>query len=310
MVTTSSASTTTARRPARAKGEGLVVGHVSRRGVGPISFRAAPGQFVAVTGPAASGKSALIGLLAAFDKPDSGTVTLGDDDVHALDEAELGRRVGWLGAVIPHRGERSVRYHGSSSATISSCRSSSRHPSSPPCSLESDLLVDDGDATLVHFRRHGSPPEAQRYCDAAVPGLASWQAGRRAWGGMQVRKHSSAIPAYTEGPLYEHRRGVVPDDSPRRGRPDQMGGRAHGRGPPSPVSPLTDRRLRRPLRRAVSPRPGLRRGRRLRPLIVADAEDSAGRRAASPMPPTRPMFGATDKETKHDHRRELDTSSR
>ena len=90
---------------------------------------------------------------------------------------------------------------------------SAGNPMSLPEMFEGDLLVDDRDATVVHYRRHGSTPAAQQTCDAAVPGLASWRAGRQAWAGSQHRKLSRASPAYTEGPLFEHRIGAVPDEA-------------------------------------------------------------------------------------------------
>ena len=80
---------------------GLVVDAICRRGVGPVSFEAEPGEFVAINGPASSGKSTLAGIVAGFVKPDKGRVLLDGVDLHSLDDADLGRRVGWLGAVIP-----------------------------------------------------------------------------------------------------------------------------------------------------------------------------------------------------------------
>jgi hypothetical protein len=92
------------RRRQRDLSTGLVVDRLCRRDLGPVSFRAERGQLVVVTGPAGAGKSTIIGLVAGFDKADSGRVLLDGEDVHALDEAELGRSVGWLGAVLVHRG--------------------------------------------------------------------------------------------------------------------------------------------------------------------------------------------------------------
>ena len=86
-------------------------------------------------------------------------------------------------------------------------------PVTPTVMFESDLLVDDDDAIIVHFRRHGSLAESQRFCDAAVPGLSSWRAGRQVWGGAQHRKFmSGGPPQYSEPPLFVHRRGVIPAD--------------------------------------------------------------------------------------------------
>lgn len=84
----------------------LAVDAVCRRGVGPVSFRAARGTSVAITGPGLSGKSTVVGVLAGFDRPDSGRVVLHDEDVAAMPRDQLERRVGWLGAVIPRPGRR------------------------------------------------------------------------------------------------------------------------------------------------------------------------------------------------------------
>lgn len=82
----------------------LQVDAVTRWGVGPVSFVADKGTFVAITGEPGAGKSTVVGLVAGFTQPDSGRVLLEGIDLHTLDEPELGRRIGWLGAVVPDPG--------------------------------------------------------------------------------------------------------------------------------------------------------------------------------------------------------------
>jgi lipoprotein-releasing system ATP-binding protein len=63
-----------------------------------VSLRLAEGEALAIVGPSGSGKSTLLNIMAALDRPTSGTVTLDGRDLHALGEAELAivrnRRIG------------------------------------------------------------------------------------------------------------------------------------------------------------------------------------------------------------------------
>ena len=54
-----------------------------------VSFSVPKGQFVAIIGPSGSGKSTLLHILGGVDKPTSGKVYLGGQDVYAQDEDRL-----------------------------------------------------------------------------------------------------------------------------------------------------------------------------------------------------------------------------
>ena len=54
-----------------------------------VDFGMAPGEFVAVMGPSGCGKSTLLNLIAGLDVADEGTILLGGEQIHAMDEDEL-----------------------------------------------------------------------------------------------------------------------------------------------------------------------------------------------------------------------------
>jgi putative ABC transport system ATP-binding protein len=54
-----------------------------------ISLSIAQGEFMALMGPSGSGKSTLLNLIAGLDRPDSGTITVGANDITVLSETDL-----------------------------------------------------------------------------------------------------------------------------------------------------------------------------------------------------------------------------
>jgi len=76
-----------------AGGVEVVVDHVSKsfeggriRALDDVSFRLAPGDVVSLTGPSGGGKSTLLNLVGALDRPDSGSITVGGARLEALED--------------------------------------------------------------------------------------------------------------------------------------------------------------------------------------------------------------------------------
>jgi putative ABC transport system ATP-binding protein len=56
-----------------------------------VTLEVPAGQFAAVMGPSGSGKSTLMHLLAGLDRPDGGTVHVGDEEISSMPERKLTR---------------------------------------------------------------------------------------------------------------------------------------------------------------------------------------------------------------------------
>ncbi|QAY73237.1 ABC transporter ATP-binding protein [Agromyces protaetiae] len=59
------------------------------RAVEDVSLEVAPGELLVVTGPSGAGKTTLLNLLGGLDRPTSGRIVLGDDELSALSEDDL-----------------------------------------------------------------------------------------------------------------------------------------------------------------------------------------------------------------------------
>jgi putative ABC transport system ATP-binding protein len=66
-----------------------------------ITFDIARGEFLAIMGPSGSGKSTLLNLIAGIDRVDSGTITVGGEDITVMSETELAAwRAGNVGFIF------------------------------------------------------------------------------------------------------------------------------------------------------------------------------------------------------------------
>lgn len=66
-------------------------GDVAFEALAGITLSIEAGDFVAVMGPSGSGKSTLLHLVGGLDRPSAGTVTVGDQPLHAMNETALAK---------------------------------------------------------------------------------------------------------------------------------------------------------------------------------------------------------------------------
>jgi putative ABC transport system ATP-binding protein len=69
------------------------------RALRDVSFRLEPGDFVSLTGPSGGGKSTLLNLIGALDRPDSGSIVVGGEHLERLERAAE-YRAGTVGFVF------------------------------------------------------------------------------------------------------------------------------------------------------------------------------------------------------------------
>lgn len=54
-----------------------------------VNFSVSKGEYVAIVGESGSGKSTLLNMIGALDKPESGKVTIGNNDIFSMNDKEL-----------------------------------------------------------------------------------------------------------------------------------------------------------------------------------------------------------------------------
>jgi ABC-type nitrate/sulfonate/bicarbonate transport system ATPase subunit len=79
--------------------ENLGKGFGELRVVGGVSFDVADGEFVAIVGPSGCGKSTLLNLIAGFERPDTGRITI--DGVEVTGPSRNGIMISQHGSVFP-----------------------------------------------------------------------------------------------------------------------------------------------------------------------------------------------------------------
>ena len=56
-----------------------------------LSLEVEEGSFVALMGPSGSGKTTLLNLIAGIDRPNSGSITIGGEDISKMNDSQLGK---------------------------------------------------------------------------------------------------------------------------------------------------------------------------------------------------------------------------
>ncbi len=75
--------------------------NISVQALRGVDFKVSPGEAVTIMGPSGSGKTTLLNIIGGVDKPSSGSVVVGEINVHELDEKTLEKyRLGVVGYVF------------------------------------------------------------------------------------------------------------------------------------------------------------------------------------------------------------------
>jgi putative ABC transport system ATP-binding protein len=85
------APTTPLSPPAALTAEGVTKRYGKRLVLDAVSLSVAPGERLALMGPSGSGKTTLLNCIGGVDRPDSGSIWIGADDLVGLDSRSLAR---------------------------------------------------------------------------------------------------------------------------------------------------------------------------------------------------------------------------
>jgi len=80
--------------------ESLTLAYRGREVLRDVSLDIAPGEFVAIVGPNASGKSTLMRAVGRAHRPQAGRVTLDGDDLYRLPRREVARLLAFLPQLV------------------------------------------------------------------------------------------------------------------------------------------------------------------------------------------------------------------
>jgi len=73
------------------KGYGIPGSHAFRPVLTNLDLQVAKSERIAIVGPSGSGKTTLLNIAGALDRPDSGEVLFGDEDISRFGDIELAR---------------------------------------------------------------------------------------------------------------------------------------------------------------------------------------------------------------------------
>ena len=214
-----------------------------------VSFRAAPGEFIALVGPSGAGKSTCLRLLLGFEKPTAGSIYFDGQDVAGLAAQSVRRQ---LGVVLqtgrPMAGSIFSNITGNSNLGIDDAWAAARM-----AGLEEDIqampmgmhtVVSEGRRDLLRRTEAAHPDRAgDRQPAAHRPLRRGDQRPRQSHPG-----DGQPQPRTPEGDSRRHR---PPPEHDRERRPHLRGGRRPGGGVGELPRAARERRPLRPPRRAA-----------------------------------------------------------